>query len=187
MSRCGPVALQICALTCGLPVKGDEIDNQIEGDADGCTLLELQRVGHAFALHTLAVQYPTGLPFEGAAPAVLPTVSPVGRQHFIALVGCRNGRALIVDLPNRAVWVTEQDLRTSLRWHGEALHFSTDDKQIAELRDKVEYERRVSSESKLVIASVALLSIALAIAVTTYRRGRQRAGGSCAVTASQYW
>jgi hypothetical protein len=111
LSRCGPLAMQMCASICGVVIGGDDIDAHIEGDADGCTLLELQRVGRLLGLHTFALKYPRGLPYHQGPPAVLPIVNGEGRRHFVALAGCRQNLALVVDLPTGSVWLTEDQLR----------------------------------------------------------------------------
>jgi ABC-type bacteriocin/lantibiotic exporter with double-glycine peptidase domain len=174
LSRCGPIAMQVCATACGCPISGEQIDEYIEGDADGCTLLELQRVGNLLGLHSVAVQYPNELPPDGAAPAVLPTVNGEGRQHFVALVGCCNGRALIVDLPDRPLWLPENELRKTYNWHGEALHFAADESSIATLRDVIDNKGLVRHETRFVKASVILACFAFAVTVMTYWRGRSR-------------
>lgn len=137
LSRCGPVALQVCAALCGNTVKGDVLDQQIEGDAEGCTLAELQRVADLFGMHSLAVNWQTSLPTEDAPPAIIATVNQDRRQHFVVLAGYRNGSALMVNVPNFPVWMSDEQLRTILSWNGEALHISCDSAAIAKLRAQV--------------------------------------------------
>jgi ABC-type bacteriocin/lantibiotic exporter with double-glycine peptidase domain len=170
ISRCGPMAMEICASMCGMPVAADDIDDLVEGDPEGCTLAEIQRVGGLLGLRTLAIRWPHGLPAEVAGPAVIPTVNADGRRHFVTLAGCRSGNALIVNLPSRPEWVSENYLRTSLMWKGEALHFAKDDESVAKLGQYMEMEVRRRRDAALFTTGAVLAATSVVIAAATYVR-----------------
>lgn len=140
--RCGPVALQLCSAICDRPLRADAIDEYFEPGSDENTLAEVRDAAHAVELHTLAVQWRRTLPPPNSSPAVIPIVNARGRRHFVAMAACRNSLALIVDVPQPPMWVSEEALRTKLHWHGEALHVAASDAALAGLRSEFESRGR---------------------------------------------
>lgn len=132
--RCGPSSLQFCAAMSGRPLEADEIEKHIQEQSEEHSLAEVNRVARSLGLRTVAVRWTGALPPAGAAPAIIRIVTSAGKSHFVSLAGCWDDRALIVDLPGAAVWMTEAQLRHKLQWSGDALHIAASDAALASIR-----------------------------------------------------
>lgn len=135
--RCGPIALQLCSAICDRALPADAISDFFEPGSDENSLSEVRDAAHAVGLSTLPVKWLRALPPPQAPPAVIPIVNSRGRRHFVAMVACRDNVALIVDVPHQAAWISEDVLRTKLRWQGEALHIASSDAALGCLRSQL--------------------------------------------------
>lgn len=159
--RCGPIALQLCSKLCGRSLRADAIDKYFKPGTDENTLAEVRDAAHAVGLSTRAVKWRVGLPPSSAPPAVIPIVNSRGKRHFVAIAGCRNGLALIVDVPQQPAWMSEEALRTKLHWQGEALHIASSDAELAALRSELVFGGRTFSTAPWLAAAGVTLVMCL--------------------------
>lgn len=122
MNRCGPLALQVCAIAVGRTTHGAEIETHLPRTGREWTLAELEGCARELGLKTLAVKW-QHLPRTIATPAVIPIVRN-GQNHYVALLGRDGDRVLIVDAPYAPGWISLAELRGRLNWNGTSLHIS---------------------------------------------------------------
>jgi len=120
MNRCGPLALQVCAIAAGRATAGTEIEMYLPRNGREWSLSELEWCAREIGLRTLAVQW-RDLPRILSAPAIIPIVRS-GQNHYVALLGRDGDRVMIVDAPYAPGWISIAELKDRLQWNGYSLH-----------------------------------------------------------------
>lgn len=165
LSRCGPLALQVCAVFLGRETSHDEIGRLLPPDGSQRSLLELKRAAEDLGLETLALRWNRELPRTIRTPAILPVEMHSGHPHFLAMLGRRGEQVCLVDVPHAPHWIDVEELKTEWRWRGEALHLATDAEMFEELRG--------AQTSSGVFRVVGFGALGLLVAVILWR-GRPR-------------
>jgi hypothetical protein len=71
---------------------------------------------------TAGIRWSGAPPYLRSAPAIL-AVKLNEQPHFVAAVGRRDGKLLIIDVPD-AGWLTVEELKRDYHWQGESLHIA---------------------------------------------------------------
>lgn len=122
LNRCGPIALQVCAVASGRATGSKEIEAILPRDGREWSLSELDACARQLGMHTFAAKW-RNVPPSIEAPAIIP-IKRAGVKHFVSLVGRRGEKVLIVDPPFEPVWIPIEQLHDELKWEGYALHVS---------------------------------------------------------------
>lgn len=120
INRCGPISLQACANFLQVPIGAHDVAKYLPNDGRVTTFSRLTVAAERLGLSAVPVRWDGKPRMLRHAPAIL-AVEFKGRPHFLAAVGERRGRLLLIDFPD-AGWIDLQRLRDEFHWQGEALH-----------------------------------------------------------------
>lgn len=131
INRCGPLSLQACANSLGVPVGERDIAEYLPKDGAETSFRELISAANNLGLATAAIQWADRPVMLHRAPAIL-AVKLKGLPHFVAAVATRGDQVLIIDFPD-AAWMDLEVLRNEYYWDGKALHIARSELSIVRL------------------------------------------------------